>query len=139
MSQTGRVLRGVVRVCCSRPRVTVVVALLLTALSAAYTARFMGFKTDQSELLPRTVFIERYAQYEKEFGNLDDLVIVVEAPSLPEAQAYAARLVSELRARAAPLTQLTYRIDLKQFEGRELLYLSKDKLLEIREKIFDYQ
>jgi hypothetical protein len=139
MSQTGRVLRRVVRMCCARPRVTVLVALLLSALSIAYTVRHMGFKTDQSALLPRTVFTERYEQYEKEFGNLDDLVIVVEARSLPEAQAYAARLVHELRTRAVPLEQLTYRIDLKQFEGRELLYLSKERLLEIREKIFDYQ
>jgi len=139
MSQLGRALRGIVRLCCLRPRVTVLIALLLSALSVAYSVRNMGFKTDQSELLPRTTFIERYAHFEREFGALDDLVIVVEARSLPEAQAYAARLVHELRVRSAPLTQLTYKIDLKQFEGRELLYLSKERLTEIREKVFDYQ
>src|SRR5205814_1201287 len=69
----------------------------------------------------------------------DDVVIVVDARSLPEAQAYAARLVGELRARAVPLLRLTYRIDPKQFEGRALLYLSKERLTEIRDKIFDYQ
>jgi hopanoid biosynthesis associated RND transporter like protein HpnN len=139
MTQLGRLLRSVVRICCARPRVTVLVAVLLAALSVAYSVRNMGFKTDQSELLPRTVFMERYAEYERQFGDLDDLVIAVEARSLPEAQAYAARLVAELRAREAPLTRLTYRIDLKQFEGRELLYLSKERLAEIRERIFDYQ
>ncbi len=72
-------------------------------VSVAYTIRYLGFKTDQSELLPRTVFIERYEEYERQFGDLDDLVIVVEARSLPEAQAYAARLVTELRTRAVPL------------------------------------
>src|SRR5687768_5565472 len=97
MTLIGRALRAVVRVACTRPRVTVLLALLLTVVSAAYTVRHMGFKTDQSELLPRTKFIERYAEYEKQFGDLDDLVIVVEGRSLPEAQAYAARLVHELR------------------------------------------
>jgi hopanoid biosynthesis associated RND transporter like protein HpnN len=139
MARIGRVLRGVVRISCLRPHLTVLIALLLTALSLAYTARFLGFKTDQSELLPRTVFMERYQEYEREFGDLDDLVIVVEARSLPEAQAYAARLVHELRARAVPLTRLSYRIDLRQFQGRELLYLSKEQLAEIRDKVFDYQ
>jgi hopanoid biosynthesis associated RND transporter like protein HpnN len=139
MSQIGRALRAVVRVCCARPRVTVLVAILLAALSVAYTVRYMGFKTDQSELLPRTVFMERYAEYERHFGDLDDLVIVVEARSLPEAQAYAARLVQELKTRAAPLERMAYKIDLKEFEGRELLYLPKERLAEIREKIFDYQ
>jgi len=38
-----------------------------------------------------------------------------------------------------PLKQISYRIDPKQFEGRGLLYLSKEKLSAIREKIFDYQ
>ena len=139
MTQLGRLLRGVVRICCARPRVTVTIALLLTGLSMAYSVRHMGFKTNQSDLLPRSVFIERYKEYERQFGDLDDLVIVVDARSLPEAQAYAARLVRELRVRAAPLTRLTYRIDLKQFEGRQLLYLSKERLAEIRERIFDYQ
>jgi hopanoid biosynthesis associated RND transporter like protein HpnN len=139
MSQLGRALRGLVRVCCLRPYVTVGLALLLTAVSLVYTARHMGFKTDQRELLPRSAFMERYLEYEREFGDLDDLVIVVEARSLPEAQAYAARLVHELRVRAVPLTALTYRIDLRQFEGRELLYLSTEQLKEIREKVFDYQ
>ena len=139
MTQLGRLLRSVVRICCARPRVTVLVALLLTGLSMAYSVRYMGFKTNQSDLLPRNVFIERYKEYERQFGDLDDLVIVVDARSLPEAQAYASRLVQELRARSAPLTQLSYRIDLKQFEGRQLLYLSKERLAEIRERIFDYQ
>jgi hopanoid biosynthesis associated RND transporter like protein HpnN len=138
-SQTGRALRGIVQACCARPRVTVLLAILLAGVSVAYAVRHLGFKTDQADLLPRTTFIERYAEYERQFGDLDDLVIVVEGRSLPEAQAYAARLVHELRVRAVPLQRLTYRIDPKQFEGRALLYLSKERLTEIRERIFDYQ
>ena len=64
---------------------------------------------------------------------------MVEAPSLPEATVYAGRLVRELRAARVPLTRIAYRIDPKQFEGRALLYLSLDRLEEIRERIFDYQ
>ena len=138
-TQTGRVLRGVVRVSCARPKLTVLLAILLAAVSVAYAARNLGFKTSQAELLPRSVYIARYEEYEKQFGDLDDLVIVVEAPSLPEAQAYAARLVHELRTRAVPLKRLAHRIDPRQFEGRALLYLSKPQLTEIRDKIFDYQ
>jgi hopanoid biosynthesis associated RND transporter like protein HpnN len=138
-TQTGRVLRGIVRLSCARPRVTVLLAVLLAALSVMYAVGHLGFKTDQADLLPRSTFIQRYAEFERQFGDLDDLVIVVDAPSLPEAQAYAARLVNELRTRAVPLTRLTYRIDPKQFEGRALLYLSKERLTEIRDKVFDYQ
>src|SRR5262249_48618606 len=90
-------------------------------------------------LMPRTPYIERYGEYDKEFGDLDDLVIVVEAASLPEATVYANRLVREIKAARVPLTRINYRIDPKQFEGRALLYLSKEKLQEIRNRIFDYQ
>jgi hopanoid biosynthesis associated RND transporter like protein HpnN len=138
-TQTGRALRGIVRLSCAKPRITVLLAVLLAGVSVAHAVRHLGFRTDQAALLPRSTFIERYKDYERRFGDLDDLVIVVDARSLPEAQAYAARLVRELRERAVPLSRLTYRIDPKQFEGRALLYLSKERLTEIRDKVFDYQ
>jgi len=117
----------------------VLLALALAAGSLVYAAFNLGFKTNQADLLPRNAYLDRYEEYEKQFGDLDDLVIVVEGRSLPEAQAYAARLVSELRTRQVPLKRLTYRIDPRQFEGRALLYLSRAQLREIRDKIFDYQ
>jgi len=95
-TQTGRALRGIVRLSCAKPRITVLLAVLLDAVSVAHAVRHLGFKTDQAGLLPRSTFIERYKDYERRFGDLDDLVIVVDARSLPEAQAYAARLVREL-------------------------------------------
>jgi hopanoid biosynthesis associated RND transporter like protein HpnN len=58
---------------------------------------------------------------------------------LPEARIYAGRFVRELRTNRVPLARITYRIDPKQFEGRALLYLSTDRLKEIRERIYDYQ
>ena len=64
---------------------------------------------------------------------------MVEAPSLPEATLYAGRLVREMKEARVPLARVAYRIDPKQFEGRALLYLSLERLQEIRERIFDYQ
>src|SRR5262249_46135049 len=81
----------------------------------------------------------RWVEYGREFGNLDDIAIVVEASSLTEAKEYATRLVRELRARQVPLKRIAFRIDPKQFEGRALLYLSPERLSEIRDKIYDNQ
>ena len=80
-SHTGRVLRGLVKLCCARPRITLLLAVLLAGVSAAHTVRHLGFKTDQANLLPRSVLLQRYEEYERQFGDLDDIVIVVEAPS----------------------------------------------------------
>src|SRR5215470_8747342 len=119
---------------------TLIAAVVLAALSVVYAFTFLQFATSQRALLPQGKrFIERYGDYEREFGDLDDLVLVVQAPSLPEATIYANRLVRELREDRVPLDRINYRIDPKQFEGRALLYLSPDKLKEIRERVFDYQ
>jgi hopanoid biosynthesis associated RND transporter like protein HpnN len=123
-----------------RPGTTVTVAAVLAAVAVVYALVFLQVSTSQRALLPQGKrFIEKYTEYDKEFGDLDDLVLAVQAPSLPEATIYANRLVRELRANRVPLNRINYRIDPKQFEGRALLYLSTDKLKEIRERVFDYQ
>ncbi len=133
-------LRRLVRLSCARPGLTVGLAVVLAVVSVVYTLTTMTFQTSTLALLPPgQPYVEKYKQYAAEFGDLDDLVIVVKAPSLPEATLYAGRLVREFRARRVPLARVAYRIDPKQFEGRGLLYLSKEKLAAIRDKIFDYQ
>jgi hopanoid biosynthesis associated RND transporter like protein HpnN len=136
----GRPLRALVRIACARPVTTVLIAVVLAALSVAYALNSLTFATSTRALLPPgRPYVERYTQYEREFGDLDSIAIVVEAPSLPEATLYANRLVRQLRAESVPLKRIAYRIDPKQFEGRGLLYLSKDRLTNIRDAIFDYQ
>ncbi len=128
------------RVSCARPAVTVAAALVLAAVSVGYTLTTITFQTSTLRLLPQgQPYVEKYREYDREFGELDDLAIVVQAPSLPEATLYARRLVRELRAQRVPLARIAYRIDPKQFEGRALLYLSQERLASIRERIFDYQ
>jgi len=137
---TGGVLRRMVHVACVRPAVTLGLAGVLAAVSIVYAFTHLTFSTSNLQLLPAgQPYVERFREYDNEFGDMEDLSIVVEAASLPEAKLYANRLVRELRARQVPLKQLTYRIDPKQFEGRGLLYLSKKQLEEIRDKIFDFQ
>ncbi len=138
--RVGRLLRRLVRLSCRRPWLTLLVGVLLAAVSVVYALTTLTFATSTRALLPKNEpYIQRYVEYDREFGELDDLAIVVEAPSLPEATLYAGRLVRELKEGRVPLARVAYRIDPKQFEERALLYLSLDRLTEIRERIFDYQ
>ncbi|MGH7317431.1 MAG: hypothetical protein ACREJS_14345, partial [Candidatus Rokuibacteriota bacterium] len=92
ISRTGRVLRRLVRIACRRPALTVVISLLLAALSIAYTTHALTFKTSTRALLPQDAgYVIRYGEYAKEFGELEDIVVVVEAGSFEGARAYAAR------------------------------------------------
>ncbi|HET8575911.1 MAG TPA: MMPL family transporter, partial [Methylomirabilota bacterium] len=140
ISRTGRWLRRLVRVSCRRPVLTVALSLLLAAVGVAYTLHALTFKTSGRDVLPQdAAYVKRYTEYARDFGELEDIVVVVEARSFEGAKAYAARLVHELRASPVKFHRVAYRIDPKRFEGRQLLYLSTPELKEIRDKIFDHQ
>ncbi|HAM54949.1 MAG TPA: hypothetical protein DCQ64_05925 [Candidatus Rokubacteria bacterium] len=140
ISRTGRLLRSLVRVSCRRPVLTVLVSLVLALAGTAYAVQGLRFKTSGRDLLPQNAgYVLRYAEYSRDFGELEDIVVVVEARSFEAARDYASRLVQELRNSPVKFPRASYRIDPKRFEGRQLLYLSTAKLREIRDKIFDHQ
>ena len=93
-SRTGRLLRRLVGVACARPILTLAIAVLATAASGVYALTTLEFATSTRALLPQNErYIERYVEFDREFGELDDLAIVVHAPTLPEAPVYAGRPV----------------------------------------------
>src|SRR5882724_6121060 len=140
ISRTGRLLRRLVRVSCARPALTVALSLALSVLGIAYTLHALTFKTSGRDVLPQNAsYVKRYVEIAKNFGELEDIVVVIEARSLEGAKAFAARLVQELRASPLKFHRIAFRIDPKQFEGRQLLYLSTAELKEVRDKIFDHE
>ncbi len=140
ISRTGRFLRRLVRVSCRHPSLTVVLSLALAALAITYTFGRLTFKTSTRDLLPPG---QRYAtlftEYSEDFGELEDITVVVEGRTLEESKAYASRLVREIQRGPIKFRRVAYRIDPKRFQGRALLYLSTDQLREIRDRIFDHQ
>jgi uncharacterized protein len=140
ISRTGRLLRRLVRLSCRRPLVTAAISLLLAVAGVTYTLHTLSFGTSGRDLLPRDAgYIVRYNQYARDFGELEDIVIVIEARTFEAAKAYAARLVHELRLSPIKFPRVTYRVDPQRFEGRQLLYLPTEQLKEVRDRIFDYQ
>ena len=140
ISRTGRLLRRLVRLSCRRPLLTTTLSLILAVAGVGYTLHALSFKTSGRDLLPKNAgYVVRYNQYARDFGELEDIVVVIEARTFEAAKDYAARLVQELRASPLKFPRVAYRVDPKRFEGRQLLYLPVDQLKEIREKIFDHQ
>jgi uncharacterized protein len=140
ISRTGRLLRRLVRVSCRRPYLTVGLSLALAVLGVAVTVHGLRFKTSGRDVLPQNAgYVQKYVEYARDFGELDDIMVVVEARTFEAAKAYAVRLVQELRASPVKFDRASYRVDPKRFEGRQLLYLSSGKLREIQAKIFDHQ
>src|SRR5499427_3436027 len=140
ISRTGRLLRRLVRLSCARPILTVSLSVLFAIAGLLYTFHSLTFKTSGRDVLPQNAsYVKRYVEIAREFGELEDFVVVIEARSFEGAKAYAARLGQDLRSSPVKFHRIAYRIDPRQFEGRQLLYLSTAELKEVRDKIFDHQ
>jgi uncharacterized protein len=129
LSLTGRTLQAVVWFCCVRPKVTVIVALVTAALSTGYSAYFLTFETSKFHLLPLGQrYATLYKDYAEDFGQLEDIVVVVESPAVETSTAYAVRLASALRDKIPGTARISYRIDASRLEAHALLYLPYETL-----------
>src|SRR5262245_25303527 len=137
-SWVGRLLAAVVRASIWRPWATVLLSALLALGAGLYTLSALEFVTSALRLLPqRARYVVLLNQYLKDFSELDDIVVAVEAPGPSHAKRYADRLVRTLRHDGLQ-TRITYRVDPSFFEQRGLLYLAVDDLARLRDRLFDY-
>src|SRR4029077_17407117 len=111
LSLTGRILQTLVRLSCARPGLTVSVALALAALGAGYAAHSMTLETSKFHLLPlHQRYATLYKDYAEDFGQLEDIVVVVQSSEIETSTAYAARLASVLREGALGTARISYRL-----------------------------
>ena len=132
---TGASLSRVVRVSIKRPGLTIGVCLTLALAGLVVTARHLTFQTSSVELLPPNhIYVQRFKEYLRDFGELNDIVIAIEAPSPSRAEVYADRLATEIK-RLPGAGRVAYRVDPDLFAGQALLYLSTPELDDLADKI----
>lgn len=135
----GRLLATVVRGSTRRPLLTVVLATALAAIAVIYTLQELSFVTEHLSLLPqRARYVALLREYQGDFGELNDIIAVVESPSPQLSRDYAVRLQAEIKQRL-PSAVVRYRVDPGWIERRGLLYLSVDDLKRLRDRLGDYQ
>lgn len=118
------------------PKTVVFVAALASLLSLLYTATTLGFKTSRLDLVFANERYRRLDQeYEKEFENVDRIVIAVQSADRDRAKAFASSLANRLEADKENFDKVFYRFDIDALKGRALLYLSDDDLLALRRKL----
>jgi len=129
LSLTGRLLQHVVQVCCARPALTVLVAFAFAALGVGYAAHSLTLETSKFHLLPlHQRYATLYKDYAEDFGQLEDIVVVVQSSAVETSAAYAARLAGVLRDGALGTARISYRMDARRIEAHALLYLPLDTL-----------
>jgi hopanoid biosynthesis associated RND transporter like protein HpnN len=136
----SRSLAVLLRLSTARPWATIALCLALAGGALLYTAKALSFETSSVRLLPQSrVYVQEFQRYLGEFGELNDIVIVVESEDIEQAKEYAARLADELTRPPLSVARATYRIDPDRFGGRALLYLSTEQLADLRDRVAEHR
>lgn len=117
------------RFCCTRPILTVLIGLVAAALGAGYAVRSLTLETSKFHLLPlHQGYATLYKSYAEDFGQLEDIVVVVQSPEVETSTAYAVRVAAALRGVIPATARISYRIDASRFEAHALLFLPIETL-----------
>jgi hopanoid biosynthesis associated RND transporter like protein HpnN len=120
-----RLLASLVVGACRYPRLVLTFALVLCAISIYAASTKLEYHTERSDLIsPRKDYHQRWRQYLAEFGEDDDIVVVVQAIG----QADHDQMVKAIEALASRLAEqptlfdrLFYKADLRRLHNRALL------------------
>jgi uncharacterized protein len=136
--RVGHYIALLTRICSRRPRITIALAILLGFCGLAYTWYGLGFVTSPYRLLPQDApYVVRLQKHLRDFGELNDIIVVVACPEPETAKAYSIRLASELAA--AGLRRVSYRLETASLQRNALLYLARPDLIALRDRLFDYE
>ncbi len=106
------------------PVTVIALAILATVLSLFATATRLGFRTSRLDLLnPDSSFNQLWIDYINEFGDRDDVVIVVEGESREAVVPVLAELSTDLARRDGLFRAVLHEVDLSRIRSKGLHYL----------------
>ena len=123
-------LLGVIAGCSGRrPALTLALAGLLCAACIGYSYFHLGFKTDRSDLIdPRADYQKRWLSYTEQFGNVDDMVFVVESEQPEVIKQALDDLGGQLERETEMFANVQYKVDTTQLRHKGLQYQSPAEL-----------
>ena len=121
---TGLVLR--------MPMAVLVLAVVLTVASLFLAVTRLGFRTSRLDLLnPQSSYNQLWLEYINEFGEADDVVVVVEGQSRQEVLPVVEELSETIAREDRLFRAVLHEVDLSRIREKGLHYLQPDDLLAI--------
>jgi len=131
-----RVLAGVAGFGCRRPGLVLLAVLLSCAVCLAYTARRLTYQTHRNDLIAKHKdYYQRWQAYVAEFGDDDDMVVVVEGQDRARMEQALEEVAAALRQRPDRFDRLFYRVDLRPLRDRALLFLPVEQVRRIQDNL----
>lgn len=131
-SLMSRPLEWLTRAVVRFPVLTLVIAGAAVAVSIWLTVTQLGFRTSRAELLsPNSDYNRRWLGYTKEFGDKEDVVVVVEGASREQIIPVLDDVCRELARRSDLFAAVMHKIDAPKLRAKGLYYLKPEELQRI--------
>ncbi|MEN6407267.1 MAG: MMPL family transporter [Thermoguttaceae bacterium] len=125
-------LRWLTRAVARFPVLTLLIAVAAMAGSIWLTMTQLGFRTSRADLIsPQSEYHHRWLEYTREFGEREDVVVVVEGKNRQTIAPALDDLCRELRRRADMFSAVMHETDAPALRAKGLYYLKTDDLLKI--------
>ncbi len=132
ISFVSRGLRRWVELCTAFPAATLVLGLLATVFAGAIAATQLSLRTSRAELLcPQSDYNRRWLSYTAEFGDKEDVVVVVEGAQRELLVPVLDHLAAAVSAEPQRYQDVLHRYDLTKVGSKGLHYLDFKQLDEI--------
>lgn len=117
----------------SRPRLILILALLLSVAAVIYTIKNMEFMTGRDDLMPRNAsFQVDYRAYRAEFGDQEEIVAVIESDDAEKSTRAADALHARLNRDSGLFREVFYPGGLPFFRKNGLLFMPLDEIKALR-------
>ncbi len=136
MKNETKRFKGLFGFVASYPRFVLAAALLLSLLSVLYTAKKMEFLTGRDDLMPKnTGFHRDYRAMRREFGDMEDIVVVIESADQERAARFGTRLYDKLARDRQHFRDVFYPFGLDFFKKNGLLFMPLADVQSLRQNL----
>jgi hopanoid biosynthesis associated RND transporter like protein HpnN len=127
---------GLVGSVCRVPWLVLGLTLILCGLAAYSSLTRLEYRTKRSDLInPHKDFQQRWQHYLTEFGDDDDIVVVVQGHDHRQMKQALEALAARVARRPDQFDRLFYKVDLRSLHNRALLYLPKEQIDQIQDNL----
>ena len=131
-----RLIAGVSNFGFRHPWIVLALTAISCGLSLWYTTEKLTYQTHRNDLIGKNKdYYKRWQQYVDEFGDDDDMVVVIRGASRGQMVAALEELAGEIEQRPELFDRLFYKADLRGLRNRALLYLPAEQIKAIQQQI----
>lgn len=132
-------LRAVTHLAANFPLSVLLIVALACGLCGIYASNSLGFKTKRADLInPKTAYHQRWLAFTKDFGEMADMVVVVEGPDSNAIKQTLDDLGAQLEKEPENFADVLFKVDTSSLRNKGLQYLAPDQLETLLTRLEDF-